>query len=587
MNKFTVVPLKLIGTVLITAAFFVGCNSDNNTEEWTAPIVELNSGEEATSPATSSDDNTSTRENSLPLYNPGYSDVTQSSEYPQGGNFVRLYSDPPSLDPHTTSDATSSTIIVEIFGGLVTIDPNLNFVPDLAESWSISTDGKTYEFKLRRNAKFHDGTPVTAQDFKWSFERAASPDTKSIVASTYLGDIVGVADKLSSKTTNIRGVQVINDYTLSLTIDEPKAYFLPKLTYPTAFVLDQKSVEANPDTWMFNPNGTGPFVLSAYTPGEYMQLKRNNLYHLGPPNLDSVDLILSGGNSMIMYENGEIDISGIGIDDLDRALDPTSNIYPDVVKSPPAFNVNYIGMNVNEAPFDDPKVRQALNMSVNKSAIADTLYSGLIVPANGILPFGFPGFSESVTGYEYSPEQAKALLAESKYGDDLENMPTIQLSIPGGFGAPIDLDLEVMLQEWEQNLGITVNIQQTEWATFLQDLNKRRFQMFKVGWIADYPDPENFLDVLFHSESTNNHTGYSNPRVDELLEGARVESDVSKRFKLYNDAETQVLKDAPWIPLWNSAEGYLLIQPYVKNYYLTPLAIPKMRYIYFEEGSGS
>ena len=576
MNKI------IIGMMLIMLLVVIACSGTDDSSEWSAPEVpraEVKSEQSPTKGKTS--------DNELPVYNPGYSDVTKASDLPQGGTFVRLYSDPPSLDPHTTSDATSSTVIVEIFGGLVTIDPNLNFIPDLAESWDLSSDGRTYEFKIRKDAKFHDGSSVTAEDFKWSFERAASPDTKSIVASTYLGDIVGVADKLASRATSISGVKVIDEHTLTLTIDQPKAYFLPKLTYPTAFVLDNESVNAAPDTWMFSPNGTGPFVMSAYTPGEYLQLKRNNLYHLGAPNLDSVDMILSGGNSMIMYENDEIDISGIGIDDLDRALDPSSNIYPDVVKAPPAFNVNYIGMNVNEPPFDDPKVRQALNMSINKAAIAETLYGGLIVPANGILPFGFPGFSDEVKGYDYDPEQAKALLQESTYGDNLETMPTIQLSIPGGFGAPIDLDLEVMLQEWEQNLGITVNIQQTEWATFLQDLNKRRFQMFKVGWIADYPDPENFLDVLFHSESTNNHTGYTNPAVDTLLNKARVETDTNERFELYNEAENQILSDAPWIPLWNSAEGYLLIKPHVKNYYLTPLSIPKLRYIYFEKGSGS
>ena len=582
MGKHFKVQLMRLSIGLFASLLFFGCSSTTDSEEWSAPEIQngIVKNEQASGSAQSQSPD-------LPLYNPGYSDITQASDLPQGGTFVRLYSDPPSLDPHTTSDATSSTVIVEIYGGLVTIDPNLNFVPDLADSWEISPDGTTYKFMLNKNAKFHDGTSVTAEDFKWSFERAASPDTKSIVASTYLGDIVGVNDKLASKTSSVEGVKVIDDHTLTLTIDQPKAYFLPKLTYPTAFVLDKKSINAAPGTWMFNPNGTGPFVMSAYTPGEYLQLKRNNLYHLGPPNLDSVDMILSGGISMIMYENDEIHISGIGIDDLDRALDPNCNIYPDVVKAPPSFNVNYIGMNVNEPPFDDPKVRQALNMSINKATIAETLYGGLIIPANGILPFGFPGFSDDVKGYDYDPEKAKTLLSESRYGSDLSSMPTIQLSIPGGFGAPIDLDLEVMLQEWEQNLGITDNIQQTEWATFLQDLNKRRFQMFKVGWIADYPDPENFLDVLFHSESTNNHTGYTSAAVDELLNKARVESDKSNRFDLYNQAEQRILDDAPWIPLWNSAEGYLLVKPEVKNYYLTPLSIPKLRYIYFEAGSGS
>ena len=197
-----------------------------------------------------------------------------------GGTLVRLGGDPPTLDPHLTTDATSATYIVEVFGGLVTIDSELNIVPDIARNWDISPDGRIYTFYLREDAQFHSGKPVTAQDFKWSLERATDPLTAAPVVDEYLGDIVGADDKLEGNVRDVSGIRVIDDYTLEITIDEPKSYFLAKLTYPTGFVLDQENVESD-RRWFRTPNGTGPFKLEEYVPGETMILARNENYHLG------------------------------------------------------------------------------------------------------------------------------------------------------------------------------------------------------------------------------------------------------------------------------------------------------------------
>ena len=500
----------------------------------------------------------------------------------QGGRLVRLYSDPPTLDPHLTTDAGSGGIIVEVFGGLVTIDPDLNIVPDLAESWEVSPDGRTYIFHLRRDARFHDGKPVTAADVRWSLERASDPATQAPVAQQYLGDIVGVAARLEGIAQSIAGVKAIDDHTLALTIDAPKSYFLAKLTYPTGFVLDRDNVENAAGTWTDRPNGTGPFHLAEYELGEIIRLTRNEGYHLGPPYLDEVEFILSGGNRMIMYENDEIHVTGVGLADLERVKDPASTLNLELHRSPPDFSVFYIGMNVNEPPLDDPKVRQALNLAFDRQTIAATVYEGLVNPAKSIIPPGFPSYNPDLAGYEFDPERARQLLAESSYGDSLDSLPLITLSIPSGFGAALPLHLEVLLQEWA-NMGVRVEIQQTEYATFIQDLHQKRFQMYEFGWIADYPDPQNFLDILFHSKSENNHINYSNPQVDTLLEQARVEPDQATRFQLYNRIEEMILADAPWVPTWNRGEGYALIKPNVKGYLLTPLVLPKLRYVYFSE----
>ena len=503
--------------------------------------------------------------------------------HPRGGKLVRLFSDPPTLDPHLATDNISGTIANEVFGGLVTINPKIELTPDLAESWDISPNGLVYTFRLRQDAKFHDGKPVTAEDIRWSLERAADPATESPIAEQYLGDMVGVPAKLRGEAQTIQGLRVVDDYTVELTIDAPKPYFLAKLTYPTGFVVDRANVEANPRKWVFEPNGTGPFRLSRYDVGEIMILSRNEFYHLGPPFLDEVEFILSGGDAMLMYENDEIHLTGLGLADLERLQDPANPMNAELITAPPSFSVSYIGMNVNIPPFDDPKVRQAFNYAVDKQSIATKILADLQVPAKGVIPPGFPSYNSALEGYEFDPKKAKRLLQESKYGNDLENLPHITLSISGSFGANVGLDMESMLQMWQENLGIQVQIQQIEWATFLEDLHGRRFQMFNVAWGADYPDPENFLDILFHSESRNNHMAYSSPEVDALLEQARVEQDQTTRYNLYNRIEQMVVDDAPWISLWHSSERKVLIKPEVKDYFLTPMAIPKLRFVYFEQ----
>jgi len=290
---------------------------------------------------------------------------------------------------------------------------------------------------------------------------------------------------------------------------------------------------------------------------------------------------LSGGTAMLMYENDEIHLTGVGLADLDRVRDPASPLSRELKKAPPDFSVRYIGLNVTQPPLDDPKVRQALNLAINKQEITSTVLADLVVPAKGIIPPGFPSFNPNLKGYDYNPERAKQLLRESKYGDKLGQLPPITLTSPGSFGASPGLALEVILQMWQKNLGIQVEIQQTEAATFFQDLNRRRYQMFRIGWIADYPDPENFLDVLFHSKSSINHGNYRNPEVDALLEQARVEPDEATRFRLYNRIEQMILDDAPWVPLWHEGEGFVLVKPRVRDYLLTPLVIPKLRHVHF------
>ena len=570
--------LALLSLLLLVA---IACSSDSTTDSATSPTPDSSSGANPTSAPQAA---LGPQATAVPVPQSTSEPATRSDakKIVEGGIFLRLGADPPTLDPHLTTDVNSAVYAVEIYSGLMTIDRNLAIVGDLAENWEVSPDGRTTTFRIHPYAKFHDGREVTANDIKWSLERAADPLTEAFNASVFLNDIVGVTQKLSGASTAISGIQVINDSTVTITIDAPKPYFLSKLTYPVSFVLDQQNVESGRD-WIFEPNGTGPFKLAEYRPGEVLRLEKFDGYHLGPAMIDGVEFLISGGNSMLMYENDELHITGIPLSLLDGILDPSSALRSEVVAAPPQFDIDYFGLNTTEPPFDDIKVRQAFNYAIDRQTLASTLLEDLVVPAAGILPPGFPGYNPDLQGYEYDPEKALRLIQESKYGA-LDELPRIILTLPGNFGAGVSPSIEAMLAMWGENLNVDIQLQQTEWATFLQDLHQNRFQMFGgLGWIADYPDPENFLDVLFHSKSNNNQSEYNNGRLDILLERARVELDESARFELYHQAEEIIVDDAPWVPLWHSNGGSVLIKPNVNDYFLFPLVIPKYRYVYFTE----
>ena len=563
----------LVNLLVIFSTLVAGCGESDNSEQ-TAELAPQIESPMATA-GTSGTGNTKNEPLTL-------ADASRNENEQLDGVFNRLWSDPPTLDPHLTSDTTSSGVVVEIFGGLVTFDTDLNLVPDLAQSFEISADSLTYTFVIRDTAVFHDGKPVTSSDIKWSLERAANPDTASPVAETYLGDIIGVQDVLNGVTDQISGVTLIDDRTIQIEIDSPKAYFLQKLTYPTAYVLDRENVESGGRNWTDYPNGTGPFKLIEYKIGERLILERHDSYHLGAASLKRIQMNLAGGSSMAMYENDEIDITGVGLFDLERIKDPSDPLHSDLVVANPSFSISYVGFNAQQPPFDDPKFRQALNHAVDKELIAREVLADLVVPAYGILPPGFPGHNEKLVGLKHDPVLAKKLLSESQYADP-SNRPRIIVTIPGSGGTP-NLDLEVIINMWQDVLGVEVEIQQVEWATYLRDLDRQKFQAYAgLGWEADYPDPQDFLDILFHTESENNNGAYSNAQVDRILEEARVEVDVVKRMDLYRQAEESIVADAAWLPLWFAGERHLLIKPYVKGYVITPMIVPKMRHVYIED----
>lgn len=482
---------------------------------------------------------------------------------------------PSSLDPAHCMDATSASYIVEVFSGLVTLNDELEVMPDIAASWEISPDGTIYTFHLRDKVSFHDGKEVTADDIKYSIERAADPETHSQVAEAYLGDIVGFKEKLNAEADEVSGVHALDDRTLEITIDAPKAYFLAKLVHPTSFVVDRDNVASGEDWWK-HPNGTGPFRLAEWEAGERIVLERNEHFYRGVANLKRITFLLQG-SSMMMYENDEIDITGVGTYNIDRVLDPKNPLNDELVIAS-ELSVYYIGFNTEMPPFDDAAVRQAFCYAVDKDKLIEFFAKGIVSPAYGILPPGMPGYNEGLEGLSYNLTTAQQLIADSDYADSL---PPIVLSVPSSAGGVSAIDSAIAWM-WQEDLGVNVTIQAVDWDTAIEDLNARELQAFAIGWIADYPDPENFLDLLFHSRSVENHTAYSNPEVDELLETARVESDSDIRMEMYQAIEQTIVDDAPWLPLY-FGQSYYLVKPEVKGFSASPMVIPMLKDIWIEE----
>jgi oligopeptide transport system substrate-binding protein len=481
---------------------------------------------------------------------------------------------PREYDPATTHSSGDKLT----FSGLVSFDPHLNLTPDLAETWEISPDGTTYTFHLRQNATFHDGRPVRAQDVVYSWERAASPALGSDTVLTYLGDILGVAEMVAGQADHIHGLQVLDDFTLQVMIDAPKPYFLLKLTYPTAFVVDKANVESGPE-WFRTPNGTGPYILTEWKHFERMTYTANPSFYLGTPSIPFVVVQLYSGVGTRLYEAGQIDITGVPYYAADRFLDPTEPLQAELLTGV-NLCTNFVVFDTTQPPFDDVKVRQAFSMAFDRRKYLDVVLSGRALPAIGIFPPGMPGFNTKLQGLPYDPEEARQLLAESKYGG-AQNLPTI-IYTDAGIGSYVGADVAALAQMWGQELGVSLMVENLEPNYYYDRIYAGQHgQIFGGGWCADYPDPENFADVLFHSASPQNTGRYANPELDALLEAARVEPDVSIRIGMYQQAEQIIVDEAP-VLFTSHSLSYTLVKPYVKGYVFTPIDVPIERYMWLE-----
>lgn len=489
-----------------------------------------------------------------------------AAELGPGGTLVMTLGarDPDSLDPAQIGDVTSAFVARQIFSGLVRLDEQLAVQPDLAERWELSEDGRSYTFTLRADARFADGAPLTSADVIYSLERAADPALgPRPPALTYLGDIVGVREKLAGQADRIAGLSAADDRTLTITIDAPKGYFLAKLSHPTSYVVDRRAVAAGAD-WTERPNGSGPFTIERWDHDELLVLARNLSYYRPLARLDRVRFLMgaAASNPLVLYEQGEIDVTEVPSYALARAQDESGALARELV-SVPELSLTYLGLNVSLPPFDDPKVREAFALLIDRARLAEVTLPGAVTPARGILPPGMPGYDPELPLPAADAARARALIAESRYGDPAA-LPPI-----AAYGGWADTLREVV----QEALGVTIEVRDYEdYGAYFDALERAEFQIFGTGWVADYPDPENFVDLLFRSGSGENHTSYASPAVDALLDQAAVETDEARRHELYRQAERQILTDGALIPLYHGI-NHTLVKPYVRGLTVTPMGI--------------
>jgi oligopeptide transport system substrate-binding protein len=477
-------------------------------------------------------------------------------------------SDPRDYDPATTRGSGDKLV----YSGLFSFSPQLELVNDLVESYSVR-DGEVFTFSLRANARFHDGRPVSARDVVYSWERAADPATDSDTVLTYLGDIVGVKEMKAGQVDHISGLRVIDDRTLEVTIDQPKPYFLAKLTYPTAFVVDRANVESGSD-WHRHPNGTGPYKMVSWDSMTEIAYERNGDFYLGAPAIRYIVIRLYSGIPIRLYESDEIDIGSVYWYDVSRVSEPDNALYPELTGGADLCTMFMVFDNTRP-PFDDSKVRQAFNLAFDRRQFVDIVYDGAALPATGLYPPGLPGRLDGLNRLTFDPAAAQALLAESKYADDF---PVVVIT-DSGYGSELGADLAAMAAMWKQYLGVTVRVENLQPEKFWDEIEAgRRGQMWSSGWCADYPDPENFADILFHTGGNVNEGGYSNPELDAILEAARIEPDPAKRMAQYQQAEDIILRDMPVLFTIHTL-SYVLVKPYIKGFIFTPIDIPIERYL--------
>ena len=281
---------------------------------------------------------------------------------------------------------------------------------------------------------------------------------------------------------------------------------------------------------------------------------------------------------MNMYETGEIDATAVSMAYIDKVTDERGPFYQDLITAP-ELSFYYIGFDTTKPPFDDVNLRRAFSQAIDKDKLVSLVYRDMMQAADGILPPGMPGYNEDLAGLDFDVAEARELIASSRYGD-VSNLPPITITT-AGWGGLISSDLEAIVYEWRQNLGVEVEVRQLEPQRFLYHLMEERDEMFHMGWIADYPHPQDFLDILFHSGTENNYGQYSNPEVDALLGMANVEPDSEVSLGLYQQAEQQLVEDAACLPLW-FGENYVLVKPYVSGYELNPMGIAMLNTVSVE-----
>ncbi|VAW17906.1 Dipeptide-binding ABC transporter, periplasmic substrate-binding component (TC 3.A.1.5.2) [hydrothermal vent metagenome] len=490
--------------------------------------------------------------------------VAAQEDYPRdpnatpGGNIVITYKDDvATLDPAIGYDWQNWSMIKSIFDGLMDYAPGTTrLVPGLAKTYTISDDGKTFTFQLRSGVKFHNGRVMNADDVVYSFNRVTNPKTQSPGAG-FFGSIKGYDAMADGSATTLSGVTATGPLTVKIELSRPDATFLHVMALNFASIVPKEAVDAAGEDFGKQPVGTGAFKLAKWTIGQSLILEKNKDYwRPGLPYLDSVTFEIGQEPivALLRLQKGEVDLPGDGIPPAKFREVMSDPAQAARVVSGGQLQTGYITLNTQMPPFDNVDVRRAVNMAINKDRIVQII-NGRAVPATQPLPPAMPGYTKGYKGYPYDPEAAKALLAKA----GLENGFDTELYVMNTDPNP---RIAQAIQQDLAKIGIKASIRSLAQANVIAaGGEKDQAPMIWSGgmaWIADFPDPSNFYGPILGCAGAVkggwNWSWYCNKELDAKATAADAVTDPAKldqRLKMWSDIYMAIMKDAPWVPVFN------------------------------------
>ena len=497
-------------------------------------------------------------------------------------------SDIKTFDPALTTDANSINAINMVFTGLVQLDNNLAVKGELAQSYSVGSDGVTWTFKLKPNLSFSDGTPLTSADVAYSIDRALQPATKSTVSGSYL-NLVKDSDKLlNGKIKTIIGDSVMtpDPSTVVIVINKKASYFLDALSYPTSYVVEKKLIDQYgvkfADYLSTGEGGAGPWMVKKYARGQEIDFIPNPHYYGPKPQLKEViyPFYKDRDTAYKAYQTGAIEDAQVPAAQLASAKLLTAEYH-----NVPQLYINYYSMNYLAKPFDNIKVRQAFALAINKDEIAHNIDKDTTIATNHIVPKGMPGYTadlknpEGTTSTSGDIAKAKQLLTQGlqEEGTTIAALPPITVYASSAGSSTVRDEFAAEQQMW-QALGVTIKFQDEDFNKLLSDIvaatnNPKGIAMWGIAWIADYPDPQDWTTLQFDNGSPNNNMNYgqnsstdssAQQAIQKQLEAADVDPSTA-RIQQYNTAEQQLVNDVVWLPI-NQVAIQVMLKPCVVGY---------------------
>lgn len=477
---------------------------------------------------------------------------------------ININADPEMIDPITYSALIAGDVLRNVYQGFTDVGRSGAIEPALATKWTAHADNLGWRFDLRKGVKFHSGRDFTAADVKASFERLLAPGSKAGLALQYLQRIEGAKAVAGGQTRDLAGVKVVDDHTLDIRFTAPDVLFP---IYPF-MIFDARVIDEKGPEWFLQASaGTGPFHFVHWKRGQEVLLAAHKSYWGGAPKIDGVRyaVVPSEETAVSMFEAGELDMLTVAGTDLARRIMRDAKLKAQALTAP-AAQINYLGMNQNlYAPFKDKRVREAFCLAIDRDAMTRGLFGGLAEPLAGQVTPGIPGANPDLKALKFDAERARKLLAEAGFPEG-RGMPPLKIAAL----APFRNENAYYADQWKKVLGLTVEIDIMERATFLRALNAGEVPLFAWGWTAGYPDGLYFLSQVWHSKSPYNRAKYANAEFDRLIDQAQVTPDNAARYKLYNQAEKALLDDFGTCGLFVRTQ-VALVKPNVKGVTLTPM----------------